>query len=115
MGGGGPSQSAEVIAPFQSRNNAAGAGPASDFTDLRGRPAEVVFVQFELRQWVVLLRVEARRDEDEIRFEVFQLGQNLVRHRRAKRIASGIRRKWNVQDILRDTMFVRRAGARIKR
>ena len=90
----------EVIAAFQHRNHPALRGLVGDLHDFAGGPAEVLFDELEIGEWIALVCVEARRNDDELGAEGCKPGQNTRIHRRLELVATIASPKWRIDDIV---------------
>src|SRR3954453_17403271 len=75
MGGDRVGQADKIVTAFQHGNDASARGLLSHFHELARRPLEIAFEQIEIGKRVAHMRVEPRRDHQEIGPEVPQARQ----------------------------------------
>src|ERR1700720_1359435 len=71
-------QALKIIAALEHRNNSAPRGAIGEVHQLARHPAEIFGLQIERSQRVAMMRIESRRDDDELRAEFAQVGQDRV-------------------------------------
>src|SRR5215472_9697196 len=96
----------EVIAPLERRDNASLTNASGDSAEFLRRPAEVCFVQAQLRERIVAMRVEAGRDDEKLRRESLKGRQNHRFESTAEFRTGRTGRQRNIDDVVRDTVFV---------
>ncbi len=84
MGRTGRGQRVQVVAAFQTAHHAVLGVFAGDFHQRARDPGIVVLVQAEPRERVVFVRVETGGDDDELRLEAIEGGQDFARISRAE-------------------------------
>ena len=87
--GGGVGKRFEVVAAFEGGDDAGGASRFRDGADFFRHPGEVGFGQVEVRQRVSSVGVEACADQNEIRIEGFERGEDRVVPCLAELVAAG--------------------------
>src|SRR5262245_5710907 len=105
----------EVIATFKQRDYAAVSGRVGEFHDLLGCPLEVRFQEVEVRDWIALMRVEPRRDTDQVWPKFPNSGENHILHCGTERRPAIAGRKWRIDNGVVLAALVRCSGARIER
>ena len=111
MRGGGMGKTVEVVAAFENRDDAALGVFFGDLHQLRRRPGKIRFDKIETAERIETMRVEAGRDDDQIRAKRVNPGKKPCFHRLPEHcaiVAGGERR---IDDIVMLAAFVARAGA----
>ena len=77
MGGDGKCQTLQIVAALEQADEpAAGDGGRPASMQLPGRPVEIVLGQIDLGQRIAVMRVEAGRNDDQVRREVIERRQD---------------------------------------
>src|SRR4051812_46861278 len=90
----------QVIAPLKGRDNATLSSLFGNDAELPGSPRVVAFVETQLRQGIVLMRVEAGGDHDQFGLKATERRQNVTLESAAEFRPSRTRRKRRVDDVV---------------
>src|SRR3984893_6913712 len=111
MRGGGAGEACEVVAAFENRNDASLRVSLRDHHHPCGRPGKIRFDKIETAERIETMRVEAGRDDDQIRAKRCYTGQKPCFHRLPEHRAIVARGEWRIDDILMLAALVASAGA----
>jgi hypothetical protein len=88
VGGGRVAQGLQIIAAFEQRYDAAVGEPVGHIHELLRRPDEIGLFEFDVGEWIAVVRVEAGGNDDQFRAEVGKPRQDAALERGAKRVAA---------------------------
>ena len=114
MGRRRPAQRVEVVAALQRGDKTPAALIGSQPHQLPRGPGEILLLQAQRGQRIVLMGIEAGRNDHQVRAELGQGRQHMLGKGMAERLAIGQRRQRYVQDIV-EPALVGRPGAGIER
>src|SRR6516165_12536304 len=100
MGGDRFLKALKIITALEHRNNSPARGLVGDVQQLSGHPGEILGLQVQRSQGIAIMRVEARRDDDQFWGEFPQMRQDAVFERRAELRAAVLRNKWRIDDVV---------------
>ena len=107
----GAGESFEVVAAFEKRDDAALRVSFRDLHQLRRRPGKIRFDKIETAERIEAMRVEAGRNDDQIRAKRFDARQKPRFHRLPEHRAIVARGERCIHDIVMLAAFVARASA----
>src|SRR5579872_3198594 len=104
-------QSLEIITTLEYRDNSASCAAIGEVDQLARHPCEVFSFEIERRQWVPVMSIESCRDDDELRAEFAQIGQDGIFEGRAELGAAILGGERRVDDIIVIAAFPAGAGS----